>query len=118
MNSIEDLIRIAGRKAVILVEKEESVEMARVSINGEWVMQGNYWDFHTHSAQGVTMELGEKAFEWRGSSGLVAAMRLVLPKNTEVFIVRRPYSYATGGGHIDPVTEEELALAEHHPSVA
>lgn len=118
MNSIKDLIRIAGKKAVILVEKEESVEMARVSINGEWVMQGNYWDFHRNCHRGLTQQLATKAFEWTGTDGLVAAIRLVLHKDTEVFIVRRLYSYETGGGHIDPVTDEELSLAEHHPSVS
>jgi hypothetical protein len=30
----------------ILIEMDESCEMARVSVNGECIKEGNYWDFH------------------------------------------------------------------------
>lgn len=30
----------------ILIEVDQSCEMARVSIDGKGVMEGNFWDFH------------------------------------------------------------------------
>jgi hypothetical protein len=118
MDSINDLILVAGKKAVILVEKEEDVEMVRISVNGEWVIQGNYWDFHPHCGGSLIQELRQRTFEWLTHKGLVEAIQRVLPKETEVLIVRRRYSYATDGGRLDPVTEEELSMAERHPNGA
>lgn len=94
IENVDELIRIAGKKAVFLIERDERVSMSRVSVNGRFVMHGNFWDFYPGCHRGLTQELGEKAFEWRGSEGLVAAMRLVLPKDTEVDIVRRTYEAA------------------------
>lgn len=111
MDAIKDMIRVAGARAVILIEKDEAVEMARVSINGEWLMQGNYWDFHPGCHGGLTRRLAKTAFEWRGVEGLVAAVRIMLPPDVEVLVVRRRYSYATSNG-IDPVTDAELSSAE------
>jgi hypothetical protein len=112
MESIKDLMRIAGNRAVILIENEEDTEMARLSINGEWLMQGNYWDFHSHCGGSLIHELREKTFEWFSHQGLIEAIHLVLPKETKVLVVRRPYRYATGGGHIEPVTADDLSSAE------
>jgi hypothetical protein len=118
MDSIEELVRVAGSRAVILIEKEEDTEMARLSINGEWIMQGNYWDFHPRCHGGLTQQLAKKAFEWNGVEGLVAAIRLVLPKETDVVMIRRPYSYDTDGSHIASVTDEDLSTAQRYSGAA
>jgi hypothetical protein len=34
------------KEIIILIQTDESCEMARVSIDGVGVMEGNFWDFH------------------------------------------------------------------------
>jgi hypothetical protein len=35
-----------AKEIIILVQTDGSCEMARVSIDGKGVMEGNFWDFH------------------------------------------------------------------------
>jgi hypothetical protein len=37
----------------ILIEIDSSVKMARVSLDGEGIMEGNFWDFHP-GTHGIT----------------------------------------------------------------
>lgn len=45
-------------KYLILIEVDDSSEMARISLNGTMIMEGNFWDFHPGCHLNVTQEYG------------------------------------------------------------
>lgn len=70
----------------ILVDR--SCEMARVSLNGNCVMEGNFWDFHP-GCHGIT-DYGD----FRGYSGLATAISMKLySEGKKPKIVNGSYNY-------------------------
>lgn len=37
---------MTNKKHEILIEVDQSCQMARVSVDGRFIMEGNFWDFH------------------------------------------------------------------------
>ncbi len=45
-SQLKSIIDAENKEIIILVQTDGSCEMARVSIDGVGVMEGNFWDFH------------------------------------------------------------------------
>lgn len=76
-------------KQVILVEVDDSCEMAMVSINKECVMEGNFWDFHP-GCHGIT-----KYGDFNSYTELVQKIFLYLRKKgfEKIEIKKRKYKW-------------------------
>jgi hypothetical protein len=73
---------------IIKIEVDLSCEMARVSIDGKGVMEGNFWDFHPgcHAIN----EYGD----FEGHDDLATVIGASLEKNGyDIAIVRESYKY-------------------------
>ena len=73
---------------IIKIEVDLSCEMARVSIDGKCVMEGNFWDFHPES-------LGINEYvDFEGHDDLATVIGARLEKNGyDIAIVRESYKY-------------------------
>lgn len=73
---------------IVEILVDESCEMARVSLNGTCVMEGNFWDFHP-GCHGIT-----KYGDFRGYSGLATAISLKLySEGKKPKIINGVYNY-------------------------
>lgn len=83
----KDKLIIQG-KNIILFEKDESCEMAAVSLNDKCIMEGNYWDFHP-GCHGIN-EYGD----FNSPHKLVKAIQLkLLKEGKDVEIITKNYKY-------------------------
>lgn len=72
------------KKNIIEIKVDKSCEMAQVSLNGEIVMSGNFWDFHP-GCHGIV-----KYGDFKGYSDLARSIKLKVG-NAE--IIKSEYSY-------------------------
>lgn len=64
-----------SKKIIILVKVDDSCNMAWVSVDGESVMEGNFWDFHP-GCHGI-----HKYGDFKGYNSLAQAIRRKLIKD-------------------------------------
>lgn len=78
-------------KRIILIEVDESCDMARVSLNDECIMEGNDWDFHP-GCHGID-EYGD----WKGCRQLSHKIRQKLIEDgvqkNDITIRRKTYDW-------------------------
>jgi hypothetical protein len=82
------MIQHKQKEKTILIEIDEDSEMARVSIDNECVMEGNYWDFHP-GCHGIT-----KYGHFSDYTQLVQRIYLYLTKSSsKVIVEKKKYKY-------------------------
>lgn len=94
--SLAGLRKLAGEQNVVLIERDKSCEMAKVSVDGHPVMHGNYWDFHKYCHGGWFYSLAKRNFDFTNSKGLAEILQkeLKLAGSESCVIEERAYSYA------------------------
>ena len=95
IQSLAALKRLAGERNVVLIEKDTSVSMRRVSVDGHPIMHGNYWDFHPGCHGGWFYTLAKRNFDFMSEKGLAEILQkeLILAGSKDCAIEERPYSY-------------------------
>ena len=87
-SQLKEISKIEEKEILILIETDRSCEMARVSIDGKGVMEGNFWDFHP-GCHGIN-EYGE----FGGFDDLAIKILLKLTKDgKKAKIIKEKYNY-------------------------
>lgn len=80
-----------SKKNIIKAFVDDSCEMAKVTLNGKCVMEGNFWDFHP-GCHGI-----HKYGDWNGFANLVQAIYIKFikdgKKSEDIIIERVTYKF-------------------------
>lgn len=75
---------------IINLRIDDMGEMAEIYLNGECIMLGNFWDFHT----GVLNSIDRKYGEFKGYNGLIKAIcEQLLKEGHTTKLIKETYSY-------------------------
>lgn len=72
--TLDGIIDGLGSDPVIAIERDESCRMARITVAGQCVMEGNVWDFHPGCHGGWHYDLAERFGRYSSVEGMALAL--------------------------------------------